>query len=150
MSAYVGTRTVASADELRSLLEQQQTEKSCFFLRWPHKVSGFCQTLPPDFPSPEGQLFDSQKELRWKQQGKGYSVLLLSANGAHPDFVPIYDSRNVQIQWDVQVQDAHPYPKTETRFPQGLDYREKDFNIGQRYFTDPETATVHFVALTVS
>lgn len=144
MSASIGTCTVASAEALRALLLQQQTEKSCFFLRWPHKVSGFCKALPSDFPSPEGQLFDSQKELRWKQQGQGYSVLLLSANERHPDFEPLGES------WDVHVQDAHPYPKTETRFPQGLDYMEKDFDIGQRYFTDPETATVHFVALKVS
>lgn len=144
MSAFVGTRTVESAEDLRSLLQQHKTEKSCFFLCWPHKVSGFCQTLPSDFPSPEGQLFDSQKELRWKQQGQGYSVLLLSASEKHPDFEAIGEA------WHVQVQDAHPYPKTETRFPRGLDYREKDFNIGQRYFSDPETATVHFVALKVS
>jgi hypothetical protein len=150
MSAFVGICTVESVEELRSLLQQHKTERSCFFLRWPHKVSGFCHTLPPDFPSPEGQLFDSQKELRWKQQGKGYSVLLLSANGAHPDFEPIRDSRNVRIQWDAQVRDAHPYPQTETRFPQGLNYREEEFNLSQRYFSDIETATVHFVALKVS
>lgn len=148
MSAFVGTRTVASADELRSLLQQQQTEKSCFFLRWSHKVSGFCRELPPDFPSPEGQLFDSQKELRWKQQGQGYSVLLLSANGKHSNFDPILNSQDAPIQWDAQVQDAHLYPKTETRFPKGID--DQQVNIDQRYFTDLETATVHFVALKVS
>jgi hypothetical protein len=118
MSAFVGTRTVKSAEELRSLIQQFQGEKSCFFLRWPHKVSGFCKTLPEDFPSPEGQVFDSQKELRWKQQGTGYSVLLLSATaGEHSEFEPIRDSQNVPIQWDAQVQDVYPYPQTETRFP---------------------------------
>jgi len=150
MSAFVGTRTVASADELRSQLQQFQTEKSFFFLRWTHRVSGLCKTLPEDFPSPEGQMFDSHKELRWKQQGKGYSVLLLSAEGDYPDFEPIRDSRNVPMRWNAQVQDVHPYPKTETRFPQGLNYKEKEFNLGQRYFSDPQTATVHFVALKVS
>ncbi|MBW4458636.1 MAG: hypothetical protein KME47_00050 [Nodosilinea sp. WJT8-NPBG4] len=151
MSAFVGTQTVESAEELRSLIQQFQGEKSCFFLRWPHKVSGFCKTLPDEFPSPEGQVFDSQKELRWKQQGiGGYSVLLLSANGTNPDFEPISDSRNIQIQWEVQTQDAHPYPQTETRFPKGLNYKEEGFNLGQRYFFDLQTATVHFVALKVS
>lgn len=151
MSAFVGTRTVESAEELRSLIQQFQGEKSCFFLRWPHKVSGFCKTLPDEFPSPEGQVFDSQKELRWKQQGMGgYSILLLSANGANPDFEPISDSRNIQIQWDVQAQDVHPYPQTETRFPKGLNYKEEGFNLGQRYFSDLQTATVHFVALKAS
>jgi hypothetical protein len=142
MSAFVGTRTVASAEELRSLLEQHQTEKSCFFLRWPHRVSGFCKTLPPDFPSPEGQLFDSQKELRWQPQGQGYSVLLLSASGPQPKFEPVGGT------WEIQAQDAHLYPKTETRFPQGINNQQ--VNIGQRYFIDPQTATVHFVALKVS
>lgn len=144
MSAFVGTHSVNSAEELRSLIQQFKGEQSCFFLRWPHKVSGFRTDLPKDFPSPEGQLFDSQKELRWKQQGKGYSVLLLSAEGEYPDFDPIGDS------WDVQVQDAHPYPMKETRFPQGLNYKEKEFNFGQRYFLNKQTATVHFVALKVS
>lgn len=139
MSAFVGTRTVASTEELRSLIQQFQSEKSCFFLRWPHKVSGFCKTLPDDFPSPEGQVFDSQKELRWKQQGKGYSVLLLSASEAHNDFEPVGKT------WNVYVQDAPIYPKTETRFPKGI--AAQQVNVGQRYFADSQTATVHFVAL---
>ncbi|MGJ3250427.1 MAG: hypothetical protein ACFE0J_04735 [Elainellaceae cyanobacterium] len=145
MSAFVGTRTVNSVEELRSLIQQFESEKSCFFLRWPHKVSGFCKELPSEFPSPEGQMFDNQKELRWKQQGKSYSVLLLSASGGNPNFESVGEA------WGAHsVQDAHPYPKTETRFPQGLDYKEEDFNLGQRYFFDPKTAIVHFVALTVS
>lgn len=144
MSAFVGTRTVASAEELRSLIQQFQSEKSCFFLRWPHRVSGFCKTLPDDFSSSEGQVFDSQKELRWKQEGTGYSVLLLSSNGAHDEFEPVGNA------WQVYEQDSHPYPKTETRFPKGLNYKEAEFNFGQRYFADPQTATVHFVALKVS
>ena len=142
MSAFVGTRVVQSAEELRSLIQQFKGEKSYFFLRWPHKVSGFCKTLPNDFPSPEGQLFDSQKELRWKQRGKSYSVLLLSADEVYKDFDP------VGTAWDAYVQDAHLYPKTETRFPKGID--DQQVNVSQRYFADPETATVHFVALKVS
>ncbi len=139
MSAFVGTRTIESDEELRSLIEQFQGEKSCFFLRWPHKVSGFCKTLPDDFPSPEGQMFDSQKELRWKRQGKGYSVLLLSASEVYDDFEPVGKA------WDIHVQDAHIYPKTETRFPKGIN--DQQINIGQCFFADPQTATVHFVAL---
>mgnify|MGYP006282780669 CR=1 FL=1 len=147
MSAFVGTCTVASVEELRSLLQQQQTEKSCFFLRWPHKVSGFCHTLPPDFPSPEGQLFDSQKELRWKQQGKeGYRVLLLSVSGPQPEFEAVGGT------WAYQDQDAHLYPTNETRFPRGSDdlVNGKKINVNQRYFSDLQPATVHFVALKVS
>ena len=142
MSAFVGTRTVESVDQLRSLIQRFQGEKSCFFLRWPHKVSGFCKTLPEDFPSPEGQVFDSQKELRWKQQGTGYSILLLSASEAYENFEPVGED------WEVYVQGAHIYPKTETRFPKGID--DQQVNIGQRYFANPQTATVHFVALKVS
>ena len=139
MSAFVGTCTVDSEQELRSLIETLQTKQSCFFLKWPHKVSGFCRELPTDFPSPDGQMFDRQKELRWKKQGLGYSVLLLHADGAHPDFEPIGKV------WQVQGQDAHVYPKTETRFPQGI--ADSNINIGQRHFLDKDTATVHFVAL---
>ena len=116
MSAFVGTRTVSSAEELRSLIQQiKDQEKSYFFLRWPHKVSGFCKELPSDFPSPEGQMFDSQKELRWKQQGKTYTVLLLSTAGEHPDFEAVGHT-----SWDAQVQETHLYPRTETRFPKGI------------------------------
>lgn len=142
MSAFVGTQTVASAEELRSLIQSLQSEKSCFFLRWPHKVSGFCKTLPEGFPSPEGQVFDSQKELRWKQQGTSYSVLLLSASETYDEFEPVGKA------WNVHVQDAHIYPGTETRFPKGIN--DQRINISQRYFVDSQTATVHFVALKVS
>lgn len=142
MSAFVGTRMVKSAEELQSLIQQVQGEKSYFFLRWPHKVSGFCKTLPDDFPSPDGQVFDSQKELRWKQQGTGYSVLLLSSTEAHDDFEPVGKA------WNVHVQDAHIYPKTETRFPKGIN--DQQVNIGQRFFANSQTGTVHFVALKVS
>jgi hypothetical protein len=142
MSAFVGTRTVESGEQLRVLIQQFQGEKSYFFLRWPHKVSGFCKTLPEDFPSPEGQVFDSHKELRWKRQGQGYSVLLLSANQPYDSFEPVGKA------WEVYVQDAHVYPKTETRFPKGIN--DQQVNIGQRYFADPKTATIHFIALKVS
>lgn len=141
MRAFVGVRDVASTEELRSLIQQLESENCCFFLEWPHKVRGFCEKLPSDFPSPEGQMFDKKQELRWKQQGQGYNVLLLSTDGEHPDFEPVGQN------WSIQEQEAHLYPKTETRFPKGLNYKE--LNIGQRYFLDPQTATVHFVALKV-
>jgi hypothetical protein len=148
MSAFVGTQMVESKEELISLLQEFEHSQAYYFLRWPHTVSGFCQKLPRDFeqsPSPEGQLFDHQKELRWKRQGQGYSILLLNAEGDYPNFQAVGNSWNVH-----QVQNAHPYPKTETRFPKGLNYKDEGFDLGQRYFFDPQTATVHFVALTVS
>lgn len=141
MNAFVGTKTVTSAEELRSLLQSFKSKDSYFFLKWPHKVSGLCKEIPDGFPSPEGQLFDAEKELRWKQDGKGYSLLLLS--------VKQYDGFEAMGKdWDACDQNAHLYPKTETRFPKELRY--KDTNIGQRYFRNSKTATVHFVALTVS
>lgn len=145
MSAFVGTQTVQSSEELRSLLHQLKSENSCFFLRWPHRVSEFCTSLPDDFPSPEGQMFDSQKEVRWKQQGQGYSILLLSTEGENPDFEPVGKS------WTFEDQEAHLYRLTETRLPKGIDSscNGKKINIEQRYFADPQTTTVHFVALVV-
>lgn len=139
MSGFVGVRNVQSAEELRSLIQEHQSEKSCFFLRWPHKVSGFRKALPDEFPSPDGQMFDSDIELRWKQQGQSYSVLLLSIGKIYADFESVGD------QWEVKDQDAHLYSKTETRFPKGID--DQDIQIGQRFFTDLQTSTIHFVAL---
>ncbi|MGF1482361.1 MAG: hypothetical protein ACFB4I_23260 [Cyanophyceae cyanobacterium] len=137
--AFVGTKIVIDSAELRSLINQLQSTNCYFFLRWPHKVSGFCTELPTDFPSPEGQVFNSQQELRWKQHGKGYSVLLLSASEEFPDFKLVGQS------WNVREQGACVYPKTETRFPKRLEYQ--NINIRQRYFFDQQTATVYFVAL---
>lgn len=142
MSAFVGTQTLATVEVLQSLIQNLSNEKSCFFLKWPHKVSGFCKQLPSDFPSPEGQMFDEKQELRWRKQGKGYSVLLLSTTGAHPDFEPVGQA------WMTQDRTANLYPATETRFPKGIDCQK--FTIGQRDFFDTHTATVHFVALKAS
>jgi hypothetical protein len=140
MSAFVGTRTVESGEQLRVLIQQFQGEKSYFFLRWPHTVSGFCKTLPEDFPSPEGQVFDSHKELRWKRQGQHFNLLLLSVGDEEIGF------KSVGNSWQVHEQNVHPYPRAETRFPKGLNYQEFDF--GQRYFIDSQTGTIHFVSLT--
>ncbi|NCJ07622.1 hypothetical protein GS597_14110 [Synechococcales cyanobacterium C] len=141
MSAFVGTQTVADAAALTAQLEPFQTEGSWLFLKWPHQVSGFCQALPPEFPSPEGQLLTPQLELRWKPQGQGYSLLLLSIAGAVPEFEPVGQT------WLTQDHSAFLYPETETRFPRGLRYQA--LKLGQRYFLDAQTATVHFAALSV-
>ncbi len=151
MSAFVGTKTVASAEELRSLIQQFQGEKSCFFLRWAHKVSGFCKALPDDFPSPEGQMFDSQRELRWKRQGSGYSVLLLSHQSD-----PVNGFAALDGDWEACDRPAQLHKSKETQYPTRY---PKGFYIGsgvnpkaiqQRYFRDRRTATVHFVALTLA
>ncbi|KAF3889085.1 MULTISPECIES: hypothetical protein [Nostocales] len=93
------------------------------------------------FPSPEGQLFNSILEIRWKRQKGEYQVLVLSSKDTEADFTPI------QRNWEILEQNALTHSPTETRFPKGLNTEQ--LNIAQRYFRDSHTATVHFVALTV-
>lgn len=143
MNPFVGVKEqLLTVEELRNLLQQPSTQPNYYFLRWPHKVSGIVGQLPNEFPSPEGQMFNYDRELRWKQQGQHFNVLLLSTTGAEPGFKPIGQ------KWATQQRDAHIYPATETRFPKGLSSTNVD--VAQRYFMDADTATVHFVALTVA
>lgn len=142
MSVFVGvSKGLLTESELKALLTQLQGESSYYCLRWTHKLSDFERNLPDEFPSPEGQLFDENREIRWQQKGDGFSVLLLSIAGSHPDF------REIGSSWAVQNRDAHLYPPTETRFPKST--AKNAPNIAQRYFLDADTSTVHFVALTV-
>lgn len=141
MNPFVGVKQVSLA-ELRQLLENL-SQPSYYFLRWAHQVKWMVNKLPAEFPSPEGQMFNRDRELRWKPQGQGYSVLLLSISGEEPGFTAV--GKN----WQVQQRNAHIYPSNETRFPKAID-SEKIKNVAQRYFMDAETATVHFVALTLT
>lgn len=140
--SFVGFKQVSSVEELEELLTQKSSQPSYYFLRWAHKVIGFIKQLPPDFPSPEGQMFNAAWELRWKPQKKGYEVLLLSNAGAEPEFTKVGQN------WDTQLRTAHIYRSTETRFPK--EFIADGADIAQRYFLDSQTATVHFVALTIS
>ena len=143
MSPFVGvSEQLLTVEQLRDLLEKSSNQRSYYFLRWPHKVSGIIEQLPNEFSSPEGQMFNCDRELRWKQQGQHFSLLLLSTTGSEPGFKPIGH------KWEIQQRDAHIYPATETRFPKGLSSTNVD--VAQRYFLDADTATVHFVALTVA
>jgi hypothetical protein len=143
MNPFVGvSEQLLTVEQLRNLLQQPSTQSNYYFLRWSHKVSGIIEQLPNEFPSPEGQMFNCDRELRWKQQGQHFSVLLLSTTGSEPGFKPIGQ------KWKTQQRDAHIYPATETRFPKGLSSTKVD--VAQRYFMDTDTATVHFVALTVA
>lgn len=142
---FVGIRTVASAGELRSLIDQVAQKQPYYsFLRWPHQVSGLAAGLPETFPSPEGQVFSQFFELRWQQLPVGYEVLLLHCNEVSPDsnFTAVGET------WQVSsLKGAYLYERDETRFPKGLQY-PKGLQFRQRYFHDTQTATVHFVALT--
>jgi hypothetical protein len=140
--SFVGIKQLSSVDELRELLTQKADQDSYYFFRWFHKVSGIVKDLPSEFPSSEGQMFNSECELRWKQNKNGYEVLLLSQADLDLDFTPVGKS------WETQLRDAEVYSNSETRFPN--QFNNECPNIAQRYFIDKQTSTVHFVALTVN
>jgi hypothetical protein len=145
MNPFVGvSEQLLSEKQLKDLLQKSSTQPNCYFLRWPHQVKWIenYEKLLEEFPSPEGQMFNYDREFRWKQQGQHFSILLLSTTGSEPGFKPI------EQNWKIQQRDAHIYPANETRFPKGLSSTNVD--IAQRYFMDADTATVHFVALTVA
>lgn len=141
--SFVGTKQLNSPDELEELLTKIYNENSYYFLRLPHKVSGIVKKLPSEFPGTEGQMFNEELELRWKKNQKGYQVLLLSNAGSLPEFSPVGKT------WKTKLRDAFFYDKQnrETRFPRK--FKVECSNIAQRYFIDGQTATVHFIALTV-
>ena len=138
-SAFVGTKTCTET-ELKTLLTQLQTEKSYYFLRWSHQISGFIHTLPHQL-SPAGQLFDQEKELRWRSNSNQFQLLLLSKTDFSPDFLPIPGN------WETQEVNAI-FRQNETRFPNKIK-GETPKNLAQRYFLNRETATIHFIALTL-
>lgn len=150
MNPFVGvSKQFLSEAELRALVTQLATQHSYYFLRWTDKVSGIKRKLPDDFLSPEGQMFNSQLELRWKQRGINYEVLLLSVG--QPNLAS--ELKALPGEWKVGDRLAYFHDADETRFPKGFSFEEgidpKKFPVGQRYFQDAETAIVHFVALTV-
>jgi hypothetical protein len=158
MSAFVGvSEQLLTEEQLRQLLQSTSNKSGYYFLRLPHKVSGILSELPEEFPSPEGQMFNGDRELRWKQQKPGlYSVLLLSNNGTEAGFTAIDGN------WKTEQRAAYGYRTDETRFPRSLIFPESlapiisehktktnKPKLAQRYFIDANTSTVHFVALTV-
>jgi len=142
MNPFVGVKKVSSADELKQLLDSFPSPHNYYFLRWHHKVSGIQKKLE-EFPCPEGQMFNPELELRWKQKGQNFDVLLLSTTEPNAE----HSFKKVGEEWVTQQRQAHIYPSTETRFPKG--FNSTDIKIAQRYFFDKQTSTVHFVALTV-
>ncbi|MEO1428361.1 MAG: hypothetical protein AAFV71_04705 [Cyanobacteria bacterium J06633_8] len=160
--SFVGIKQVSSADELKELLNtysQASQQQSYYFLRWVDKVSGIITNLPEDFSKSEGQFFNAELELRWKPGGKGYNVLLLRANNHHQDTELGF--KKIGGEWEVsEKQNAHFYGTDEksniTRFPKNFIYKNqqkdinpKDIPLAQINFFNKQTATVHFVALTL-
>lgn len=163
--AFVGTKTLESLEALQEFLKGIEQEHNYYFLRSPHKVSGIQSELPENINSvTEGQVFNSQWELRWKKKRADYELLLLSS--VKPDstweFHPLTTKPANQsarpIEWQIEDRNALLYEANEirerenrsreTRFPKGFTHNKP--KIGQRYFLDSQTSTVHFVAITVS
>ncbi len=161
-----------SAKELIELLQKFSTPPSYYFLRWAHRVGGFWllgaedseytslekdvrdrlqQNLDETFPSPQGQLFNSILEVRWQQKQGKYEVLILTSQDEAPIFQlqdKQYSFRSIKRNWEILEQNTLLHSPTETRFPKSLNSEEIK-NLAQRYFRDKDTATVHFVALTI-
>ncbi|MCU0544430.1 MAG: hypothetical protein MUE44_20020 [Oscillatoriaceae cyanobacterium Prado104] len=156
---FVGYKLVESKEDLQELLDRAELKisPSYYFLCWPHKVSGIIQKLPDDFPGYEGQMFNSQFDLRWKKKGTGYEVLLLSIEPKNELGFEEISGNKEAIKWEAIDRPAYFYNTGETRFPKGFIFKDesdekidpKNIAVGQRYFQDAKTATVHFIALTV-
>ena len=152
---FVYVRSGLSRDEVKELLEKLATEESYYFVRSPHAVSGMCMKLPEEFfPGFEGQMFNADRELRWKKQGSAYQALLLSRVEADLEgFEPI----DKDCEWQICDRTAYFHRLDEPKFPKTFVYKgennekivSNNISIGQRYFQEKRTATVHFVALTV-
>lgn len=145
-----------SPDEVKKLLEELATEENYYFVRSPHAVSGICMKLPDEFfPGFEGQMFNSDRELRWKKQGSTYEALILSRVEAN--LVDLEGFKELGENWEWCDRAAYFHSLDEPKFPKTFIYQgennktieSKNISIGQRYFQDQRTATVHFVALTV-
>ena len=152
-TGFVYVRSRLSADEVKKLLEKLATEESYYFVRSPHAVSGICRKLPDELSLGfEGQMFNSDRELRWKKQGTVYEALLLS--GVPAD---LEGFEAIGKNWEYCDRAAYFHDLDEPKFPKTFIYKGendekikfKKINIGQRYFQEKSTATVHFVALTV-
>ena len=149
---FVYVRLGLSRDEVKDLLEKLATEESYYFVRSPHAVSGICMNLPQEFPGFEGQMFNADRELRWKKQGSAYQALLLSRVEAD-----LAGFELIGENWEWCDRTAYFHRLDEPKFPKTFVYKGKNdekivsnnISIGQRYFQEKRTATVHFVALTV-
>ena len=153
---YVYSKRTVKLKELEKLLGELSGEKTYYFLRSPHMVSGICMEPPKQFPTTEGQMFNANCELRWKKCQSGYDVLILSKNNFTLGDFKLEGFEKVSGNWETSDFKAYLY-ENETQFPKKFVYKKlknenikpKDISIGQRYFQDKDTTTVHFIALTV-
>ena len=122
-TGFVGARSPLSPDEVKKLLEKLATEDSYYFVRSPHAVSGICMKLPEEFfPGFEGQMFNADRELRWKKQGSAYQALLLSRVEADLEgFEPI----DKDCEWQICDRTASFTALTNQNFLKLLSIKEK-------------------------
>ncbi|WP_346291416.1 hypothetical protein [Sphaerothrix gracilis] len=136
------SRTTLDQSSLDQLMRRCITGRAWHCLRWPDRTR-FNSDLPSDFVCTEGQVFNQDREFRWKQRGDRYEVLLLSSTAVtDATLKPLVQEQ----EWLIRDLNAHFYPETETKLPRGIHYPE-DLDIGQRYFIDGQTGSVQFVAL---
>ncbi len=146
--AFVGTRSVASGEELKQVLEVLPAQSRCYFLRWVHQVSGFQVQLPAEFPSPEGEMMTPHFEVRWKRKREGYELLLLAQDVQASTWGFEAVSRTWEASEPLPTHWHNSGDTPDMRFPKTFTY-PKHLKLQQRYFHDRETGTVHFVALTL-
>ena len=154
IKGYVYHKQFVLLDELNNLITQiAKSPKNYYFLRYSHGVSGICQKLPADRGEIEGQVFNSICEMRWKKYKSGYEVLILSKQEFN-----LQGFEKLIGNWAIFDRSAYLNDPEETRFPKGFIFKDekdqsinpKDIKIKQRYFQDADTATIHFIALTVN
>jgi hypothetical protein len=150
MTSYIGHTQVSSPESLQALIERYIKPSNELpighFLRWAHQVSGMRSGFPSEFSSTEGQVFNPDRELRWKRQGENYAVLLLSQTdiGLLNDFHPLPG------KWQTETKDALCHDLKNPQYPNKFQYEEElASQLCQRFFRNEETGTVHFVALTL-
>lgn len=147
-AGYASTAIAQDEQSLRQLLDRYSQPGDFFFLRWLHKVSGITSQLGSQV-SPEGQLFNTTFELRWKKRQQGYSILWL---GLQPpdDSDNLSTFTTIDRQWQTDDRPALLHDRKTPQYPNLFIYPpELKDQIRQRYFRDGNTNIVHFVALTV-
>ncbi len=142
----VGTKRVDSVAELRVLLSK--FAPNCgYFGRWAHCVSGLVTSIDKVLPSPEGQMFCPECEVRWKQNARqGYEVLLLHCDRSVTEwgFEPVGDGWLVSAPFPAHINDSK-----DNRFPRDF-HNPGKLELQQRYVRDADTDTVRFIALTLA
>jgi hypothetical protein len=148
MKGYVYHRQFVPKENIKNVVDEvkkySNSQENYYFLRYSHKVSGICSELPKDGREIEGQMFNAICELRWKKYKTGYEVLILSKQEVKLD-----GFEQLTGNWKICDRNAYWHDLNETKFPKGFIFQDTKPDIKQRYFQDSDTATVHFVALTV-